>query len=171
MLTSPDIQACFQSQRSGCHLVRKSSGLTDNPQRQRLFVTQSLQVAADSRPLNLPLTQVICKPEQQNLFFRLMGLMGDDMTQMSAYLRLKASRCVLSMSSPLSILVRLDWAYFSRLAEAISRLSIHFLINSCSFSNPVFPAIQRGTRRCINLLSQRSGWQQKMSTHVFICNK
>lgn len=44
------------------HLVREASRLTDNPQRQRLFVTQGLQVAADARPLNLPLTQVIRKP-------------------------------------------------------------------------------------------------------------
>lgn len=44
------------------------------------------------------------------------------------------------MSSPLSMLVRLEWASFSRLAEAISRLSIHFLMNSCSFSRPVLPA-------------------------------
>ncbi len=57
------------------------------------------------------------------------------------YLRLKASRCVLSSSSPLSIMVRLEWASFSRLADAIIKLSIHLLMNSCSFSRPVLPAV------------------------------
>lgn len=55
------------------------------------------------------------------------------------YLLLKASRCVFSIKSPLSIMVRLEWESCSRLLEAIIRLSIHLLINSCSFSRPVLP--------------------------------
>lgn len=78
--------------------------------------------------------------------------MGDEATQTNAYLRLKASRCVLSMSRPLSMLVRLDWASFSRLAEAISRLSMHFLMNSCSFSRPVFPAVEPSRSSCVRPL-------------------
>lgn len=54
------------------------------------------------------------------------------------------------MSSPLSMLVRLEWASFSRLAEAISRLSIHFLMNSCSFSRPVLPAVTTQQHKPIN---------------------
>lgn len=57
------------------------------------------------------------------------------------YLLLKASRCVFSIKSPLSIMVRLEWESCSRLLEAIIRLSIHLLINSCSFSRPVLPVI------------------------------
>lgn len=45
------------------HLVGEAGRLTDDPQRQRLFVTQGLQVAADARPLDLPLTQVIREPD------------------------------------------------------------------------------------------------------------
>ena len=38
------------------------------------------------------------------------------------------------------MMVRLDWGSLSRLDEAIIRLSIHLLMNSCSFSSPVLPA-------------------------------
>lgn len=53
-------------QRSCCHLVGEAGGLTDDPERQRLFVAQSLQVAADSRPLDLPLPQVVRKPDSHS---------------------------------------------------------------------------------------------------------
>lgn len=46
------------------HLVRQAGRLTDDPERQRLFVAQSLQVAADARPLDLPLPQVVGKPDE-----------------------------------------------------------------------------------------------------------
>jgi hypothetical protein len=58
------------------------------------------------------------------------------------YLLLNASRCVFSISSPLSITVRLECDSCSRLLEAIIRLSMHLLINSCSFSKPVLPETQ-----------------------------
>lgn len=61
------VGVCLQGQRSGGHLVGESSGLTDDPEGQRLLIAQSLQVAADSRPLDLPLTQVIRKPDEQKL--------------------------------------------------------------------------------------------------------
>lgn len=57
-----------EGQRSGAHLVGQASGLTDDPERQRLLVAQSLQVAADSRALDLPLTQVVRKPDEQKPF-------------------------------------------------------------------------------------------------------
>lgn len=62
--------ACARGQRSGRHLVGEPGGLTDDAQRQRLLVAQSLQVAADPRPLDLPLTQVIRKPGGQKVLSR-----------------------------------------------------------------------------------------------------
>lgn len=68
------------------------------------------------------------------------------------YLLLKASKCVFSIKSPLSIIVRLEWESCSRLLEAIIRLSIHLLINSCSFSRPVLPVIPvKVNYRCTTL--------------------
>ena len=135
------------------HLVGQAGGLTHDPERQGLLVAQSLQVAADAGPLDLPLPQVVGEPDGHRK--RARGVTeaclkrGVDIHFLSPltpmetnlrHLRLKASRCVLSMSSPLSMLVRLEWASFSKLADAIKRLSMHFLMNSCSFSSPVFPA-------------------------------
>ena len=44
------------------YLVGQAGGLAHDPQWQRLLVAQRLQVAADARALDLPLTQVVRKP-------------------------------------------------------------------------------------------------------------
>lgn len=45
------------------YLVRQSCWLTHDPERKRLFITESFQMTADARALDLPLPQVIRKPE------------------------------------------------------------------------------------------------------------
>lgn len=93
------------------HLVRQAGGLTDDPERQRLFVAQSLQVAADSRSLNLPLPQVVGKPDREGgRCLNVISILCNTARKryLRVYLRRKASRCVLSMSRPLSMLVRLE---------------------------------------------------------------
>ena len=44
------------------YLVGQTCWLADDPERQRLFVTESLEVAGDPRPLDLPLAQVVGEP-------------------------------------------------------------------------------------------------------------
>lgn len=44
------------------YLVGQAGGLAYDPQWQRLLVAQRLQVAADARALDLPLTQMVRKP-------------------------------------------------------------------------------------------------------------
>lgn len=48
------------------YLVRQSCRLTHDSERQRLFITESFQMTADARPLDLPLPQVIRKPEHRH---------------------------------------------------------------------------------------------------------
>lgn len=47
------------------YLVRKSSWLAYNPQRQGLFVTQCFQMTTNTRAFNLPLSEMIRKPKTQ----------------------------------------------------------------------------------------------------------
>lgn len=49
------------------HLVRQSCWLTHDPERERLFITESFQMTADARALDLPLPQVIRKPEHTHI--------------------------------------------------------------------------------------------------------
>lgn len=199
------------------YLVRQSCWLTHDPERERLFITESFQMTADARALYLPLPQVIRKPEHTHIrseqtethwaclhtckclncvllqgedhrgywhsvslfnvrsnfdirkmwnahdFSRKHGCLAVAETE-CVYLRLKASRCVLSSSSPLSIMVRLEWASFSRLADAIIKLSIHLLMNSCSFSRPVLPAVTH-TNKYITLHTHIFRTQNKKHNH------
>lgn len=48
------------------YLVGQPCRLTHDSERQRLFITESFQMTADARPLDLPLPQVIRKPEHRH---------------------------------------------------------------------------------------------------------
>ena len=51
------------------YLVGQTCWLADDPERQRLFVAEGLEVAGDPRPLDLPLPQVVGEPNVINMLY------------------------------------------------------------------------------------------------------